>query len=663
MDLTFTIRMRHTAFFNVILTILFIGSFHIISGAQNQHVHQKAWKFYKASEMDSAYHYFSILDSIGYATNDSMFITDATIFLSGYDFYSTGGKNTIAIVDKGYPYITEMENRIDVLCSVTNLIESKTPFGDSIYNMLMPMVEHASEEIIYKTTAYNNYALYNLKQGNLAKSAINYQKAIEHSKNDFTKFSTLVSGINVFEMMGNIEMMKNYIDQAIEIGERNKYKAVNGPLAMYRSNYLVLQGDLDGAKRELTKAMNHEPQFDKRAHYEELLTTAKKYYAAIDDWISFEKLLEKIDSKLRDFGSTNTSFYHLALANIAYHKAEYSEAEEYSKKSIDIAKKINHRIKLRDATKLLSQIYEKKQNHKLALKYQQGAEQLTEDIFRDNQAQNVIYLNAVFEKKQQDLQIKVLNQENVLNKAKIDIQNRRIIYGGIALALFAFFSMLLLRLYKKVSSQKEVIASALSDKDILLREIHHRVKNNLQLVSSLLTLQGRSISDNTAQIAIQEGKNRVRSMALIHQDLYNRENLKGISVKEYLEKLTLELFTTYKITSEKIDLKLDIDDIELDVDTMVPLGLIINELLTNSLKYAFEGKENGILRVNLKKNGDKVNLEISDNGKGYDPAEIRENSFGTTLINALTEQIEGEMTSNLTNGTSVNIQFDLPSIS
>jgi len=613
--------------------------------------------------MDSAFYYFSILDSIGFATNDSIFITDATIFLSGYDYFHTGGINTRNIVEKGYPFINDIVNKIDVLCSLTNTIDNQTPFADSIFSELLSMVEVADDDIIFKTTAYNNYALYSLKQGKLAEAALNYQKAIEHSNNDYTRFSTYISGINVFSIMENWEMMKRYIDKATEIGERNNYKAVNGALAMINTDFLIQKGDTIGAKQALSRAINYEPKFQAKEHYSELVVSSKRYFSAVNDWTSYEDLLRVLDPKMEKYEIKNTGFYNAALADVAFHKGDLENAEKYGLLAYKISKKINHRIKLRDANKLLGQIYERKQNHKLALMHQQNAEKLTEDIFRDHQAQNVIYLGAVFEQKQQDLQIKVLNQENTLNKEKLGIQNKKIIYGGTALFLFALLSMLLLRLYKKVYSQKEVIESALSDKDILLREIHHRVKNNLQLVSSLLTLQGRSITDNTAQIAIQEGKNRVRSMALIHQDLYNRDNLKGISVKEYLEKLTLELFSTYKITSEKVDLRMDIDDIELDIDTMVPLGLIINELLTNSLKYAFEGKENGMLSVNLKTKGDKVTLEITDNGKGYDPNEVGESSFGTTLINALTEQIEGKMSTDLSNGTSVNIQFDLSSIS
>ena len=210
---------------------------------------------------------------------------------------------------------------------------------------------------------------------------------------------------------------------------------------------------------------------------------------------------------------------------------------------------------------------------------------------------------------------------------------------------------------KKIDAQNKVISKALSEKDILLREIHHRVKNNLQLVSSMLTLQGRSIDDESALQAINEGKSRVRSMALIHQDLYSKDSITGINVTDYLNRLTNELFITYNIDSERIKLETNIQEIELDIDTLVPLGLIINELFSNCLKYAFPEDRKGVLSISLKEELGQLNLTIKDNGIGFDPNNVRESSFGTTLISALTDQLEGKMTINTENGTHVNISF------
>jgi len=208
---------------------------------------------------------------------------------------------------------------------------------------------------------------------------------------------------------------------------------------------------------------------------------------------------------------------------------------------------------------------------------------------------------------------------------------------------------------QKIAKQNETIGKALTEKDLLLREIHHRVKNNLQLVSSLLTLQGRSINDETALQAINEGKSRVRSMALIHQDLYNKENLTGIGVKDYIEKLTQELFSTYRIDKDKISLEMQVENMILDVDTLVPLGLIINELITNSLKYAWSEGQLGMLSVSLSKLNDALVLEVQDDGVGYDHTKVSDSSFGSTLVAALAEQLEAKVSIVSNNGTSVKL--------
>lgn len=284
-------------------------------------------------------------------------------------------------------------------------------------------------------------------------------------------------------------------------------------------------------------------------------------------------------------------------------------------------------------------------------------DRIKKEITTTNNEYIIQDLEAKHRKKEQELTIEYLNKQNKSKDIKVKEQKSKIIIGSIALGLITLLSFFLFQLYQKIRSQKEIIAKSLKEKDLLLREIHHRVKNNLQLVSSLLTMQGRSIDDENTIQAINEGKSRVRSMALIHQDLYNKENIRAISVKEYIEKLTKELFHTYKISDDRIQLEMDIDDIELDVDTVVPLGLIINELVTNSLKYAWPNKNHGLLSIKLKKHHEAITLSIKDDGIGYTPQEVREESFGATLVSALTLQLNGECEVVTENGTKTTISI------
>jgi two-component sensor histidine kinase len=202
------------------------------------------------------------------------------------------------------------------------------------------------------------------------------------------------------------------------------------------------------------------------------------------------------------------------------------------------------------------------------------------------------------------------------------------------------------------------LAKALTEKDVLLREIHHRVKNNLQLVSSLLTLQGQSIDDKMALKAINEGKSRVRSMALIHQDLYQNENITSVSAQTYLSKLCNELFQTYNIKEEQIRLKTAIQDVYIDVDTLIPLGLILNELVTNSLKYAFPDDRKGQIEILLKEDENQLIVQVKDDGVGYKPDQVRSNSFGSVLIGSLIQQLDGQIETVIDNGTNITLKLN-----
>jgi two-component system, sensor histidine kinase PdtaS len=207
---------------------------------------------------------------------------------------------------------------------------------------------------------------------------------------------------------------------------------------------------------------------------------------------------------------------------------------------------------------------------------------------------------------------------------------------------------------------ENVIKSSLNEKSILLQEIHHRVKNNMQIISSLLNLQTKYVSDEKAIDVLKESQNRVRSMAMIHEKLYLSKDLSHINFGDYIQSLVTNLFYSYNIEKTQIKPKLEVTDLNLNMDTAVPCGLIISELVSNSLKYAFPNGMNGEIFVSLKFVDNKYEMIIRDNGVGMSD-EIDFNNLetlGLLLVNSLTEQIDGEMTINRIEGTEFMIRFD-----
>jgi len=213
-------------------------------------------------------------------------------------------------------------------------------------------------------------------------------------------------------------------------------------------------------------------------------------------------------------------------------------------------------------------------------------------------------------------------------------------------------------------AEKQIKAS-LKEKEVLLKEIHHRVKNNLQVISSLLYVQSKSIKDKEALEMFQDGRNRVRSMALVHERLYQSRDLARVDFAEYVRSLANYLFRSYGVNSNVIKLKINVDDIFLGVDTTIPCGLIINELVSNSLKHAFPpegdrpaGRE-GEIRIGLSSDNDKFTLMVSDNGFGF-PKDLdfrNTESLGLQLVNTLVAQLEGTIELDRSAGMAFKITF------
>jgi len=210
---------------------------------------------------------------------------------------------------------------------------------------------------------------------------------------------------------------------------------------------------------------------------------------------------------------------------------------------------------------------------------------------------------------------------------------------------------------------EEKVNQSLKEKEVLLKEVHHRVKNNMQVISSILNLQSSYVTDSYALSLLKESQNRIKTMAYIHESLYQNKTFTSINFSEYISTLTNNILQSYAASIQKVRLELDIQKIILNLDTSIPAGLIINELVTNSIKHAFTQSNEGIIYINLHTKDNVLFLEVSDNGKGF-PKEIdfkNTNSLGLQLVNTLVEQLNGklELSDNKDGGTSFYINFPM----
>jgi two-component system, sensor histidine kinase PdtaS len=328
-----------------------------------------------------------------------------------------------------------------------------------------------------------------------------------------------------------------------------------------------------------------------------------------------------------------------------------------------------------------------------AIRHYQKYKYLNDSIFNDTKSKQIANLQIQFETKEKEKNIDLLKKENEIQHATLqqkEFERNAFIVGAILLLMMIFFiynrfrvkqrtNRLLESKQVEINAKNQALKKALIEKDFLiadkesllknkdslleekewlLKEIHHRVKNNLQVITGLLTSQAFYLEDGKALSAIQESQHRVHAMSLIHQKLYQSDKIESVDMKEYIQEVVEYLADAFR--NNRVDFNLDIDEIKLDAALAVPLGLIINEALTNCLKYAFENTQDGVIFIALKLLSDQTySLTISDNGKGLpkDFSIIQSRSLGMSLMDGLSNQLGGTLMVENQDGLTLRVLF------
>jgi len=209
--------------------------------------------------------------------------------------------------------------------------------------------------------------------------------------------------------------------------------------------------------------------------------------------------------------------------------------------------------------------------------------------------------------------------------------------------------------------QKKIIEQREKEKEVLVREMHHRVKNNLQLTSSLLNLQARKMTDNEASQSIKQARDRIHAISLIHQKLYSKDEISQINLSEYIPDLCNAVLHSNSQPSTKISLEFKVESIFISIDMAISIGLIINEAVINSLKHAFNNNNQGGIEISAIKSDNNINLAIKDNGIGILKPENSKSfgGFGFQLMHSFATKLSGKIFIENNNGTIINIKIPL----
>lgn len=401
--------------------------------------------------------------------------------------------------------------------------------------------------------------------------------------------------------------------------------------------YKALGNDLDVAHCAIAKGMSYHELKDMNSAFEQFEIARKIPYKELQNPFGFN--------------------LYLGLAMVSSSRGNTTEAQRSLNVVANDIITSDYAQQKEKLFELRSNLYEAQGQHRLALQDANALLALRDEIAEKDKTDFRQEMETKYLTKEKENEIELLNATNELSELKLGAARKRNIGLGVGLLIFTALIIWLYKLYSRTKFQKEDISKANKDKEILLKEIHHRVKNNLQVVSSLLSMQSKFVEDENALAAINTGKSRVNSMSILHRNLYQKDNLKNINVRDYFEELLESLVNTYQVNEMKVNIVKDIEDFELDVDTVMPLGLITNELVSNSLKYAFEQQEEGTITLSLSKSGNNISLCVSDDGSGIPFTEIptKSKTLGMQLIKSFIHKLNAKINIENVGGTKVNI--------
>ena len=431
-------------------------------------------------------------------------------------------------------------------------------------------------------------------------------------------------------------------------------------------------------------AQEHERQnnLDSADHFaRETQAYSKLYFPFQESWAIL--ILARINSKRKKYDEAvnyckqilatsngEEGFFENEVANelalIYFNQGKQDSAQRYAGEALAGANKFKNYLVIMNSSNLLSQVFEKTDPAKAFgfLKISTAAKDTVTNIEKAKQVKQ--------------LEIKEKQRIDDLNLAGTYAKNQLRFNTAVALLLSALVISFVLyrnnrnkqkanlalkdkndKIEKTVSELNTTQASLVTrnaENELLLKEIHHRVKNNLEVDSSLLALQSNQIDDANTRDAMQEGQNRVQSIGIVHQKLYQGVNLGAIEMKDYFINLSESILDSFG-AQKRVQVECAMEALNVDVDTAVPLGLIVNELLTNTIKYAFPDGRSGKVQIKLAQSANgNLQMQVSDNGVGKSGT-ISGTGFGGQLISLLTQQLEGTMKEENNNGTHIFFEF------
>lgn len=550
-------------------------------------------------------------------------------------------------------FTTQCE-RIDSLIFYNHFTEAEKE-ANSLYYLLSQNLDEKKYEdlklrvMLYKAEIY----VLNKEMSKAGKTALIIIDAAEESNFPEIEYEACLVAALVYEQAGLFISCKKYLDRAYELYKKNKLESVYSMYCIRLSSYYRLTGKADSAVYFANNGLEYARKYKNGRNLADsymllnMLLKNSNYKEAINfGLLAANEFLE------RNAYAAAAAMYS-NVTSVYLNRKQFDKALEYNDSAFRLHK--NHTLRYAaysTMSRYRSEIFDNLGNKDSAYFY-----------FKEY---HNAYLKAL--KETESIEIKRITEQyqNDKKEAVIKSQNHQILFIISLLAIIIGGSILLIRSNRKINRQNKIINTQVSDltktleqKQVLLSELQHRVKNNLQHVISILEIQKESVDFNNIDELIRGNQNRIHSIALLHKKLNVSENVNEVNLKKYILELAELVKDSYNSHKKKIRLEVKCEIQEIAIEKALPIGLIVVELVSNSMKHAFRKQNIGIINIVITKeeNKEENKLFYTDNGSGFDFYQTNKKGLGMEIIKGLIDQIDATVESNQSNGFELTLCF------
>lgn len=462
----------------------------------------------------------------------------------------------------------------------------------------------------------------------------------------------------VFMRMNEFEKSRSYFLQANALATRFNSKTTLGYNFSNLANLSISQQKLDSVDYFYNQSLaaftqtGEKPGLGLVHHNYGMYLMEQQRYPESEQHLREALAIRRQTEARYDIASTMN-----VLGGLLSRTGRRADAEKLLLESLDMLKDENGNRK-KDAYKFLAEHYKSAGDYEEAYKYQAGYVAMRDTLVSQDEITAILRAQARYEVEKKEAELALAQKDKELQAALLGQKNQQLLYLLLALAL----AVLLLAAFYFGYRNKKKHATELQAKnnqiETLIRELHHRIKNNLQVVSGLLSLQSYRTESEEARQAMDEGRSRVEAMAMIHQKLYMDKELAAVDMTDYLRNLGNSLAGSFGHSPHTVETTVDMPAATMDIDRAIPIGLIVNELITNAFKHAFAGSHEPRVLVSLQQKGNALELTVADNGKGMNEATKEPQSFGMKLVRTLVQQLDGRLERIAVDGTVFRIHLN-----